>query len=70
MAGPPRPCSRARGARVFATDRDAASLDRTRAIIAGEGHECAMRVADARDTNQVKAAVDACVALGGGSTSW
>lgn len=53
------------GARLLATDRDAGALERTRAIIEGEGHECVARVADALDTNQVKAVVDECVATWG-----
>ena len=50
------------GARVFALDRDPQALERTRAIIAGEGNACVVRLSDALDSGQVKAAVDACLA--------
>jgi NAD(P)-dependent dehydrogenase (short-subunit alcohol dehydrogenase family) len=50
------------GAKVLATDRDPAALERTRAIIEEEGNTCIARVADALDSQQVKDAVDACVA--------
>jgi NAD(P)-dependent dehydrogenase (short-subunit alcohol dehydrogenase family) len=53
------------GARVFAVDRDAASLARTRAIIEEEGNTCVTRVSDALDTHQVRDTVDACVAQWG-----
>jgi NAD(P)-dependent dehydrogenase (short-subunit alcohol dehydrogenase family) len=50
------------GAKVFALDRDQQSLDRTCTIITQEGNTCATHVADACDSHQMKAAVDACVA--------
>lgn len=49
------------GARVFGLDIDADAAEQTRAIIAGEGGQCDVRVADVADGGQVAAAVAACL---------
>jgi NAD(P)-dependent dehydrogenase (short-subunit alcohol dehydrogenase family) len=50
------------GARIFAIDRNAAAVEETRGIIAGEGNICAAHTADVTDGASVKAMVDACMA--------
>jgi NAD(P)-dependent dehydrogenase (short-subunit alcohol dehydrogenase family) len=49
------------GARVFAVDRDAAAVEETRAIIAGESGTCAAHVADVSRAADVEAMVSACL---------
>jgi NAD(P)-dependent dehydrogenase (short-subunit alcohol dehydrogenase family) len=49
------------GAQVFGTDINPAALDETRAIIAGEGGDCAGQACDMTASESVKAAVDACL---------
>jgi len=54
-----------RGAAVYALDRDAASLEETRAIVAAEGGRCETRVADMTSATQVESAVAVCRELFG-----
>ena len=49
------------GAQVFLLDRDAAALEETARIIAGEGNRAETRVSDALDSALVRGSVAACV---------
>ena len=49
------------GARVFGTDINAAALEETRSIIAGEGGLCQTVSCDATDSDAVKRAVETCL---------
>ena len=50
-----------RGAKVFGTDIVLQAAEETRAIIEKEGGTCVVRACDMTQSDQVKAAVDACV---------
>jgi citronellol/citronellal dehydrogenase len=54
------------GAKVFAVDVNEDAAEETRALIEEEGGECVTRVCDMTQTEEVKAAVDACVERFGG----
>ena len=53
------------GASVFAVDANIAAAEETSAIIAGEGGACRTHAADATDSGQVRATVEACLAAFG-----
>ena len=53
------------GAKIYAVDIDRNAVERTKAIIDGEGGTCVVDQADATSESQVKAVVDACVAAFG-----
>jgi NAD(P)-dependent dehydrogenase (short-subunit alcohol dehydrogenase family) len=48
------------GAKVFAIDRDEASVEETRRLIEDAGGECTVYVADALDADDIASAVEAC----------
>lgn len=53
------------GAKVYGTDVNIAAAEDTRSIIVREGGTCAVRHCDMTATDQVRAAVEACVGLYG-----
>lgn len=53
------------GAKVFAVDRDPASLEETRRLVAAEGADCVAHVADATRAADVQGMVAACLAVFG-----
>ena len=53
------------GARVFAVDINGEAVEETRLLIEDEGGVCHAHVADAADSDQVRALVEACVATYG-----